>query len=269
MSALNAIDQARASEQRVHSAIANASARTGVDFEFLVREARIESGLNPQARARTSSATGLFQFTRQTWLATLKAHGSKHELGWAADAITQGSDGQYRIADPELRNRILDLRTQPEAASAMAAELASGHEDFLAGQLGRSPEPVDLYLAHFLGEAGAARFLEAHDANPDGDAVALLPAAAAANRAIFYRGDGTARSFAEIRSNFAAKLGSRPITPSGYPASSGFAFATQPAATITDPNPIRLRSIDPMPKRLSLDFARKAYQQLAALGSAS
>ena len=109
MSALNAIDQARASEQRVHSAIANASARTGVDFEFLVREARIESGLNPQARARTSSATGLFQFTRQTWLATLKAHGSKHELGWAADAITQGSDGQYRIADPELRSRILDL----------------------------------------------------------------------------------------------------------------------------------------------------------------
>ena len=151
----------------------------------------------------------------------------------------------------------------------MAAELASGHEDFLAGQLGRSPEPVDLYLAHFLGEAGAARFLEAHDANPGGDAAALLPAAAAANRAIFYRGDGTARSFVEIRSNFAAKLGSTPITPSGYPASSGFAFATQPSTSIADPNPIQLRSIDPMPKHLSLDFARKAYQQLAALGSAS
>lgn len=267
--------------QRIERAIARAATRTGVDFDFLVREAKLESGLNPQARARTSSATGLFQFTKQTWLGTLKAHGASHDLGWAADAITRGSDGQYRIADPELRARILDLRTEPEAAAAMAAELASDNQDFLGGRLGRTPESVDLYLAHFLGETGAARFLEAHDANPDAAAAALLPAAAAANRSIFYRADGSARSFAEIRGNFAEKLGSE----AGYAPQLALNqtqgrpyYAPPPAQQRAIPSqakgeafadPPKLRSIEPMPQRLSLDFARSAYQRLAAMGSAS
>jgi hypothetical protein len=273
----NAINQAQSSTQRVHGAIASAAARTGVDFDFLVRQAKIESGLNPEARARTSSATGLFQFTKQTWLATIKQHGGNHDLGWAAGAITRGSDGQYRVADPALRARILDLRTQPEAASAMAAELASDNQDFLGGKLGRSPESVDLYLAHFLGEAGAARFLEAHDADPDGTAASLLPAAANANRAVFYRTDGTARSFAEIRGNFANKFGSESISNSPQrfqvPASYALASASSPrrnglALLSTEPDTLRLRTIEPMPQRLSLDFARDAYRRLAGIGGA-
>jgi hypothetical protein len=272
----NAINQVQSSRQRVEGAIANAAARTGVDFDFLVREAKVESGLNPQARARTSSATGLFQFTKQTWLGTLKQHGANHDLGWAADAITRGSDGQYRIADPALRARILDLRTQPEAAAAMAAELASDNQDFLGSRLGRSPESVDLYLAHFLGEAGAARFLEAHDANPDGAAASLLPAAANANRAVFYRTDGTPRSFAEIRGNFASKLGGESVTPPHYQASASYALASaslprRNGLTLlnTEPDTPKLRTIEPMPQRLSLDFARDAYRRLAGIGGAS
>ncbi len=274
----NAINQVQSGRQRVEGAIANAAARTGVDFDFLVRQAKVESDLNPQARARTSSATGLFQFTKQTWLGTLKAHGANHDLGWAADAITRGADGQYRIADPELRARILDLRTQPEAAAAMAAELASDNQDFLGGKLGRAPEAVDLYLAHFLGEAGAARFLEAHDANPDGPAASLLPAAANANRSVFYRADGTQRSFAEIRANFAEKLGgeSPPFTPS---VSNGRPYSSPP---LTQERPVlrqaqderladtpKLRGIEPMPQRLSLDFARDAYRRLETMNGAS
>jgi Transglycosylase SLT domain len=272
----NTINQAQSSAQRVQSAIAGAAARTGVDFDFLVRQAKVESGLNPEARARTSSATGLFQFTKQTWLGTLKQHGANHDLGWAADAITRGDDGQYRIADPALRARILDLRTQPEAAAAMAAELASDNQDFLSGKLGRSPEGVDLYLAHFLGEAGAARFLEAHDADPDGAAASLLPAAANANRAVFYRTDGTPRSFAEIRGNFASKLGGESISPPHYQASASYALASAPlprrnGLTLlnTEPDTPKLRTIEPMPQRLSLDFARDAYRRLATIGAAS
>jgi hypothetical protein len=271
----NAINQASSTTQRVHNAIAGASARTGVNFDFLVKQAKVESGLNPEARARTSSATGLYQFTKQTWFGTIKEHGANHDLGWAAEAITRGDNGQYRIADPAMRARILDLRTQPEAAAAMAAELASDNHDFLNGKLGRAPEAVDLYLAHFLGEAGAARFLEAYDANPESAAAGLFPAAANANRAIFYRGDGAPRSFAEIRASFAAKLGGAgaPL-PATYNTSS-YAFGTPPAAIPkltsgrSEPDPLTLRTIDPMPQRLSLEFARAAYQRLATLGGAS
>lgn len=272
----NAINQVQSSRQRVEGAIANAAARTGVDFDFLVREAKVESGLNPQARARTSSATGLFQFTKQTWLGTLKQHGANHDLGWAADAITRGDDGQYRVADPQLRARILELRTQPEAAAAMGAELASDNQDFLGRKLGRSPEDVDLYLAHFLGEAGAARFLEGHDADPNAAAAPLLPSAANANRTVFYRSDGTPRSFAEIRGNFARKLGGESIAPPTYQASSNYALASAPlprrnglALLSTEPDTLKMRTIEPMPQRLSLDFARDAYRRLAAIGAAS
>jgi hypothetical protein len=276
MPAANAINQTQSSTQRVHGAIARAATRTGVDFDFLVRQAKVESSLDPEARARTSSATGLFQFTRQTWLGTLKEHGANHDLAWAADAITRGSDGQYQVADPKLRARILDLRTEPAAAAAMAAELASDNQDFLSNKLGRAPETVDLYLAHFLGETGAARFLEAFAANPDGAAAALFPAAANANRNIFYRNDGGARSFAEIRGNFAAKLGGADGAPPPYQAASQYAFAPAPSKPVggltgstPEPAPLKLRAIEPMPQQLSLDFAHDAYRRLAAMSNAS
>ena len=107
--------------RHIGQAIADASRHTGVDFDYLMNQAKIESAMDPDARARTSSAVGLFQFTKQTWLATLKAHGTAHQLGWAADAITQGKDGTFRVDDPAMRASILDLRTDPVAASAMAA----------------------------------------------------------------------------------------------------------------------------------------------------
>lgn len=197
----------RGPQGRVGAAIRQASARTGVDFTYLLNQARVESGLNPNARARTSSATGLYQFIEQTWLGTVRRHGTQHGMGWAANAIRQQSNGRFTVADPAMRRAILDLRRNPEASSAMAAEFAADNGQHLERRLGRTAEPVDLYLAHFLGAGGATRFLRAHDANPNGPAAALLPAAARANRAIFYRRDGAPRSFAEIRDRFAARIG--------------------------------------------------------------
>ncbi len=71
----------------VGSAIQRAAARTNVDFGYLFNQAKVESGLDPDAKARTSSATGLFQFIDQTWLGTVKKHGAAHGLDWAANAI--------------------------------------------------------------------------------------------------------------------------------------------------------------------------------------
>ena len=156
---MNSIDPSLSVNRRVTAAIENAAARTGVDFGYLVDQARIESGMRPDARASTSSATGLYQFTKQTWLATVKQHGAAHGLDWAADRDHRAVvTATYRVDARRCAANILDLRADPDAASAMAAEFASDNGDYLGGQLGREPEPVDLYLAHFLGAAAPRNF---------------------------------------------------------------------------------------------------------------
>ncbi len=193
---------------RVTQAIATASRRTGVDFKYLMDQARVESSMNPNARAGTSSATGLYQFIGQSWLKMMNDHGAAYGMDWAANAIQKSASGAYYVADPQLKQQILDLRNHPETASAMAAEMASDNRDYLVQQTGRQPEAVDLYLAHFLGAGGAAKFLNSMTNAPGMAAAGLFPAAARANPSIFYDGAGNARSLADIRATFAQKLSS-------------------------------------------------------------
>ncbi|MET0362769.1 MAG: transglycosylase SLT domain-containing protein [Sphingobium sp.] len=200
--------QAAAGGERVTNAIASASRQTGVDFAYLMGQAQIESSMNPNAKARTSSATGLYQFLDQSWLAVMNNHGAEHGMEWASNAIQQGSNGRYYVADPAVRQQILDLRKHPETASVMAAEFASDNRAYLESRTGRPAESVDLYLAHFLGAGGAAKFLTASANNPDASGAALFPAAARANRSIFYDRQGNARSLSDIRQSFAQKLNS-------------------------------------------------------------
>ncbi|RHW18487.1 lytic transglycosylase domain-containing protein [Sphingomonas gilva] len=199
--------------ERVADAVWRASARTGVDFGYLMDQARVESGFDADARARTSSATGLFQFIEQSWLGVVERHGAKHGLGWAAQAITRGGDGRYRVADGATRQAILGLRRDPDAASAMAAEFASDNADVLQQRLGRPPNATDLYFAHFLGAGGAAKFLAARDADPGASAAALLPQQAAANRNVFFTRGGAHRSLDEVYRLMAAKLGNEGGAP--------------------------------------------------------
>src|SRR5580692_6819061 len=72
----------------VAGAISQASAATGTSFNYLLATARVESGLNPQAGASTSSARGLFQFIDQTWLGTMKQSGAELGYGRYAAAIS-------------------------------------------------------------------------------------------------------------------------------------------------------------------------------------
>ncbi len=150
-------DSNRAAPQgRVTTAIATASRRTGVDFNYLLSQARVESSMNPNARASTSSASGLYQFVDQSWLKIMNDHGSAYGMDWAANAIQKTSTGAYYVADPTVKQQILDLRNHPETASAMAAELASDNRDYLVQQTGRQPEPVGSLSRPFPGR-GAAR----------------------------------------------------------------------------------------------------------------
>jgi hypothetical protein len=250
----NEAGQGAAGYDRVGKAIREASARSGVPFSFLLSQAKIESGLDPSAKAPTSSATGLYQFIEQTWLGTVKAHGAENGLGWAANAIQRGEDGRFTVADGALRSTILGLRSQPEAAAAMAAALASDNRETLQNALGRPVEGVDLYLAHFLGADGAVQFLSAHDADPNGPAAALMPAAAAANRNIFFGADGAPRSFLQIREHFAGKFGAEGNAPvwRDLPTTSLAALTRSGAGAAVTPSP---------------QFARLAYLMLAELGA--
>ena len=145
----------------VLSGIQQASASTGVDFAYLMAQAAKESGFNPDAKSKASSAAGLYQFVEQTWLSVVRKHGAEYGLGEVASKIKVGEDGKLRVADQALRKEILDLRRDPVIAAAMAAEHAADNEKRLEAKLGREAEAVDLYLAHFLGLTGATNFLRA------------------------------------------------------------------------------------------------------------
>ena len=191
---------------RVQSAIQLASSKTGVDFDYLLGQAKIESGLNARARSGTSSATGLYQFVEQSWLAVVKKHGAEHGLGWAADSIGQTAGGRFSVSDGATRSAILALRNDPDVASLMAAEHASDNKSALEGSLGRDANGTDLYMAHFLGIGGAKKFLSAMANNPGASAASLFPQAAGANRSIFYASNGQPRSLSAIYQRFSDKL---------------------------------------------------------------
>lgn len=212
---------------QVHSAIARAAQATGVDFAYLLGEARLESSLNPNARAATSSAAGLYQFTGGTWLRTLDRHGGAHGLGWAGDAISGG-----RVTDPAQRGAIMDLRYDPDAAALMAGELANDNRLVLTGVLGREPDAGELYLAHFLGAGGASQFLTALQSDPGQSAAALLPAAANANRTIFYDSAGVPRSLGEVMDLLRGKMASA-MGDTQSPVPSGRGWGVGSAATST------------------------------------
>src|SRR3984893_15671918 len=80
---------------KVVGAIRDAARVTGSGFEYLLKTAMRESRFNPKAKSSKSSATGLFQFIDQTWLATVKQSGASLGYGRYADAIRGTRSGGY------------------------------------------------------------------------------------------------------------------------------------------------------------------------------
>lgn len=182
----------------VVDAIRDGSARTGADFDYLLKTAQRESSLDPAAKAKSSSATGLFQFIEQTWLGMVKGSGAEHGLGEYAQAIS-ASNGRYDVSDPALKQEILQLRNDPKTAAAIAGEFTRRNAQVLSNALGRQPSDGELYAAHFMGAAGAAELIRQAKASPDASAADLFPDQAASNRAIFYdKASGRAKSVSEV-----------------------------------------------------------------------
>lgn len=245
------------------ASIARASAATGVDFDYLLAQAKIESNLDSAARARTSSASGLYQFISSTWLETVDRHGKAHGLDWAEAAITR-TGGRANVGDEDMRARIMAMRFDPDISSLMAAELARDNASELRGFLGREPDHAELYLAHFLGAGGARLFLGALNDNPLASAAGLLPDAARANRAIFYdgwrpRAVGEVMELVRGKIEYAKNGGSDQMSPNlagashQIPYAAGFDHARRTFATA---EPARIASRAPFTDTLKAVFGR-------------
>lgn len=193
-------------QPQVVACIQNASASTGMDFSYLMAQAARESSFDPNAKATTSSAHGLYQFVEQTWLSVFKDHGAEYGYGNLASKITTDADGRMVVSDPGLKKQILALRKDPQLSAQMAAEHASDNQAIMQKKLGRPVTGTDLYLAHFLGVQGATKFLRNMKTDPTASAADLFPAAAGANNRVFYKDDGSAKSLAEVYQTFGKKI---------------------------------------------------------------
>ena len=125
----------------VINVIKQAAASTGVSSDVLTRIAKAESGLRPNAKAKTSSATGLFQFIRSTWSQMVKKYGKETGIG------------------------IEDIK-DPKANAVMGALFTRDNIKSLRSTLGREPTTREIYLAHFAGLGGARKVLKALQKNP-------------------------------------------------------------------------------------------------------
>jgi hypothetical protein len=193
--------------QRIISAVAKAAHRTGADFSSLMNKAATESSFNPSAKSKSSSATGLFQFIDSTWLTMVKTHGAKYGLENFAKQIEM-KDGKACVGNCKVKDAILNLRKNPELSALMAGEFSTENKRYLENNTQGTVGETEIYLAHFMGAGGAAKFLNQRHDNPDAAAARIFPKAAHANKAVFFDSEtGRPRTLNQIYDFFANKLG--------------------------------------------------------------
>lgn len=226
----------------VYNAIQKAAKATGVNFTYLMEKAAVESSFDTNAKARSSSATGLFQFIESTWLKMVKEYGAKYGLEKYADKISD--DG--RVTNSQTRKEILNLRKDAEISSYMAAEFATDNYNTLKDRVGGHVGSTELYMAHFLGANGASSFLNALKKSPNMAAADLFPKEARSNRNVFYDSKtGAPRTMKQVYAFFDKKFDA----PTGNQEimTAGAAPALRPN-TYTGPrsaNPVRYEGPDP------------------------
>ncbi|MGJ0425536.1 transglycosylase SLT domain-containing protein [Methylocystis sp.] len=196
-------------QQSIVERVVKAAQTTEMDPALLMAIADKESNFSSTAKARTSSASGLFQFVEKTWLKAMKTFGWRHGHGETAAVIA--SDDSARVSGQK-RARILGLRNDPYLSAVLAAEMLKKDSSRIAEKLGRPLTRGETYLIHFLGPDDAERFMRTMDEAPHTSAASLLPRPARANRPIFYEQQGRRlkdRSVREVHEAFETMMDKR------------------------------------------------------------
>lgn len=197
--------------ETVADIIKKASQRTGVDFGTMMAFAKQESGFNPNAKAKSSSASGLFQFIGSTWKTMVSKYGKTFGIG------------EKDIMDP-LSN------------ATMGALYIKENSSFLRKN-GIPVNGTTLYASHFLGPGGAAKLFAA---DPNADASKVLPDAAGSNPGIFKKKDGGSKTIAEVQQTLFDKVGKN--------VDAFAAHANAQGASISPPSVARSKGGDNMPQ---------------------
>ncbi|MCE4222222.1 transglycosylase SLT domain-containing protein [Methylobacterium sp. C25] len=166
--------------------IVKAAQAVETDPVLLMAIADKESSFITAVQAKTSSATGLYQFIERTWLGVIRDFGAKYGLAQEAALVTNDANDKPVIVNQADRNRVLELRRDPYLSALMAGEMLKRDSARIAQTIGRDLSLGEIYLAHFLGPNDAESFLSKVVDKPDAAAAALLPGPARANRSIFF-----------------------------------------------------------------------------------
>lgn len=150
--------------------------------DYLATTRAKESGGNDAAKNPNSSATGRYQFTTDTWNGLARKY---PDLGLTPNGMR----------DPAQQERAMQAFTSDNAKALTAA--------------GVPITPGNLYVSHFLGEAGGPKFIAGAMSNPDAPAVAFVsPGAARANRSIFFDADGRPKTAGAVYAERTSRYGS-------------------------------------------------------------
>lgn len=172
-----------------------ASEATGgrVSATYLAGVARRESGGRADAKNPNSSATGAFQFIEETWLGLLRNNPE-------AFGLDRGQVSQL-AGTAAGRAELLALRNDAKLSTVAGALYAKQNAAYLERNFGGRATDADLYLAHFLGPAGAVSFLRQMAADSQSPVKAVGDFSQAqinANKGVFFTKDGTVKTFAEV-----------------------------------------------------------------------
>jgi hypothetical protein len=117
-------------------------------------------------------------------------------------------DGTWKQMVKEMgKDYSLEDKFDPKKAAEVMAYFTQKQKTQLEKGTGKTASNTDLYMAHFLGAGGATKFINAMGKDSSQSAAAMDPAAAKANKSIYYDKTGRERSLKEVYELMGSKIG--------------------------------------------------------------